>query len=38
MKAKKRASSCVIELQDAVTKPQLHPGIGRAGRVPPRSA
>ena len=29
-----RASSFVIELQDAVTKLQLHPGMGRAGRVP----
>lgn len=29
-----RASSFVIELQDAVTKLQFHPGMGRAGRVP----
>jgi toxin ParE1/3/4 len=29
-----RASSFAIELRDAVTKLQLHPGMGRAGRVP----
>jgi toxin ParE1/3/4 len=29
-----RATSFVRELQDAVTKLQAHPGIGRAGRVP----
>lgn len=29
-----RASSFVIELRDSVTKLQLHPGMGRAGRVP----
>ena len=29
-----RASSFVLELQDAVTKLQAHPGMGRAGRVP----
>jgi addiction module RelE/StbE family toxin len=29
-----RASSFVVELRDAVTKLQLHPGMGRAGRVP----
>ena len=29
-----RASSFVIQLQDAVAKLQLHPGMGRAGRVP----
>jgi toxin ParE1/3/4 len=30
----KRAASFVMELQDAVTKVQAHPSIGRAGRVP----
>ena len=29
-----RASSFVLELRDAVTKLQVHPGMGRAGRVP----
>ena len=29
-----RATSFVQELQDAVTKLQAHPGMGRAGRVP----
>ena len=29
-----RASSFVLELKDAVTKLQVHPGMGRAGRVP----
>ena len=29
-----RATTFVRELQDAVTKLQDHPGIGRAGRVP----
>ena len=29
-----RATTFVRELQDAVTKLQGHPGIGRAGRVP----
>lgn len=29
-----RATSFVLELQDAVTKLQAHPGMGRAGRVP----
>jgi addiction module RelE/StbE family toxin len=29
-----RASSFVLELQDAVTKLQAHPGMARAGRVP----
>lgn len=29
-----RANSFVIELMDAVTKLSLHPGMGRAGRVP----
>ena len=29
-----RAISFLRELQDAVTKLQAHPGIGRAGRVP----
>jgi addiction module RelE/StbE family toxin len=29
-----RESSFVTELQDAVCKLQLHPGMGRAGRVP----
>lgn len=29
-----RASSFVVELRDAVTKLELHPGMGRAGRVP----
>ena len=29
-----RATSCVWELQAAVTKLQAHPGMGRAGRVP----
>jgi addiction module RelE/StbE family toxin len=29
-----RASSFVLELQQAVTKLQAHPGMGRAGRVP----
>jgi toxin ParE1/3/4 len=28
-----RASSFVLELQDAVAKLQRHPGMGRAGRV-----
>jgi len=28
-----RATSFVLELKDAVTKPQVHPGMGRAGRV-----
>jgi addiction module RelE/StbE family toxin len=28
-----RASSFVMELQDAVAKLQTHPGMGRAGRV-----
>jgi toxin ParE1/3/4 len=28
-----RASSFVLELQDAVAKLQTHPGMGRAGRV-----
>jgi addiction module RelE/StbE family toxin len=30
----KRATSFVVELQEAVTKLQVHPGMGRAGRVP----
>ena len=29
-----RATSFVLELKDAVTKLQVHPGMGRAGRVP----
>ena len=29
-----RATSFVRELKDAVTKLQVHPGMGRAGRVP----
>ena len=29
-----RATSFVLELQDAVTKLKTHPGMGRAGRVP----
>ena len=29
-----RATSFVLELQEAVTKLQAHPGMGRAGRVP----
>ena len=29
-----RANSFVRELKDAVTKLQVHPGMGRAGRVP----
>ena len=29
-----RASSFVLVLQDAVTRLQAHPGMGRAGRVP----
>ena len=29
-----RATSFVLELQQAVTKLQVHPGMGRAGRVP----
>ena len=29
-----RATSFVLELRDAVTKLQAHPGMGRAGRVP----
>ena len=29
-----RATSFVLELQDAVTKLKVHPGMGRAGRVP----
>lgn len=29
-----RATSFVQELKDAVTKLQVHPGMGRAGRVP----
>jgi addiction module RelE/StbE family toxin len=29
-----RATSFVLELQDAVTRLQAHPGMGRAGRVP----
>ncbi|MCX7202948.1 MAG: type II toxin-antitoxin system RelE/ParE family toxin [Burkholderiales bacterium] len=29
-----RATSFVLELQDAVTKLKAHPGMGRAGRVP----
>ena len=28
-----RATSFVLELKDAVTKLQVHPGMGRAGRV-----
>ena len=30
----KRATSFVVELQEEVTKLQVHPGMGRAGRVP----
>jgi toxin ParE1/3/4 len=30
----RRAASFVVELKDAVTKLQIHPGMGRAGRVP----
>jgi toxin ParE1/3/4 len=30
----KRANSFVVELQDAVAKLQVHPGMGRSGRVP----
>ena len=29
-----RATSFVLDSQDAVSKPQAHPGMGRAGRVP----
>ena len=29
-----RATSFVLELKDAVNKLQVHPGMGRAGRVP----
>lgn len=29
-----RATSFVLELKDAVHKLQVHPGMGRAGRVP----
>ena len=29
-----RATTFVLELKDAVTKLQVHPGMGRAGRVP----
>ena len=29
-----RATSFVLELQHAVTKLQVHPGMGKAGRVP----
>jgi len=29
-----RAASFVLELKEAVTKLQVHPGMGRAGRVP----
>lgn len=29
-----RATSFVLELKDAVTKLKVHPGMGRAGRVP----
>jgi toxin ParE1/3/4 len=29
-----RATSFVLELKDAVTQLQVHPGMGRAGRVP----
>lgn len=29
-----RASSFVLQLKDAVTHLQAHPGMGRAGRVP----
>lgn len=29
-----RATSFVLELKEAVTKLQVHPGMGRAGRVP----
>ena len=29
-----RATSFVLELKGAVTKLQVHPGMGRAGRVP----
>ena len=29
-----RATSFVLELKEAVTRLQLHPGMGRAGRVP----
>jgi toxin ParE1/3/4 len=30
----RRAASFVLDLKDAVTKLQVHPGMGRAGRVP----
>jgi toxin ParE1/3/4 len=30
----RRATSFVLELQEAVTKLQDHPGLGRAGRIP----
>ena len=30
----RRATSFVLELKDAATKLQVHPGMGRAGRVP----
>ena len=30
----RRATSFVLELKDAVTKLQVHPGMGRPGRVP----
>jgi toxin ParE1/3/4 len=30
----RRATSFVLELKDAVNKLQVHPGMGRAGRVP----
>lgn len=29
-----RATGFVLELKDAVTRLQVHPGMGRAGRVP----
>ncbi len=29
-----RATSFVLELKEGVTKLQIHPGMGRAGRVP----
>lgn len=29
-----RATSFVLELKDAMTRLQVHPGMGRAGRVP----
>jgi len=29
-----RATSFVLELRDAVTRPQAHPGLGKADRVP----